>query len=422
VPFLVGAAAGTISLVDEGQRRGLDAFDAADPEVRAVLVDALVRGDRMAALGRIAAGVQHELNNPLTAIVAFAQLIRQNGDLPADMQRDADLLIVEAERTRRLVETLLNYVRPRPPERHPTKIRPLVDSVAGLASYELMRYSITLTVDVPDTIPAVPIDRGQIQQVLLGLVTNAIEAIATAGGPGAITIQATDETTGFVTLAISDDGPGIDPARAEEVYRPFVTSREDRAAAGLGLAISRALVEAHGGRLSHAPRSRGSGVTFRVELPLSATEPVTTSPGTTKPTSAHGGDRVLVLDDEPAIRRFLEKALAISGREAVVATSGSQAVELAMDPTIGLVICDQRMADMTGTDVYRAIAPHRPDLARRFVIMTGDVDNPQLRAFAADHGAPLLAKPFTLEDLARVLRETEPAEGQVGVEVPQPAE
>jgi two-component system cell cycle sensor histidine kinase/response regulator CckA len=387
----------------------LAAFDAADPEVRASLVEALVRADRIAALGRFAPGVQHELNNPLTAIVAFAQLIRKNEELPAEMQHDAELLIEEAERTRRLVETLLNYVRPRPPERHPTRLRPLVDSVAGLASYELMRYTITLTVDIPDTIPAVPIDRGQIQQVLLGLVANAVEAIASTGTPGAIMIRATDETPGFVSLTISDDGPGIDPSRAEGVFEPFVTSRTDRAAAGLGLSVSRAVVDAHGGRLTHAPRPQGSGAVFNVELPLTADEPAAAPPDAGSATgAAHAPEgRVLVLDDEPAIRRFLEKALRISDREAVVATSGNQALELAMDPTISLLICDQRMADMTGTEVYRALVVRRPDLSRRFVLMTGDVDNAQLRAFAEEHGVPLLPKPFTLEDLAMVLRDVE---------------
>jgi signal transduction histidine kinase/ActR/RegA family two-component response regulator len=397
--------------VDEGQGRGLDAFDADDPAVRAALVDALVRADRIAALGRFAPGVQHELNNPLTAIVAFAQLIRKNPDLPDDLQRDAELLIDEAERTRHLVETLLNYVRPRAPERHPTKLRLLVDSVAALATYELMRHSVTLTIDIPDTIPAVPIDRSQIQQVVLGLVANAIDGIASAGAPGSITIQASEaETPGRVTLAIADDGPGIDPARADAVFEPFGSRGVDRVAAGLGLAVSRAIVDAHGGRLTHGSRSQGSGAVFKLELPLGA-EAAVDPPRTPSDAVAANANaaRVLVLDDEPAIRRFLEKALRISGREGVVATSGSQAIELAMDPTIGLVICDQRMADMTGTDVYRAIASRRPDLGRRFVLMTGDVDSVQLRAFVAEHGTRLLPKPFTLEDLALVLREADSA-------------
>ena len=398
--------------MEDGHARHLSAFDAADPEVRAALVEALVQADRMAALGRFAPGIQHELNNPLTAIVAFAQLLRKNADLPTEMQRDAELLVDEAERTRRMVETLLNYLRPRPPERHPTKLRPLVDTLSGLAAYELLRHTITLTVDVPDTIPAVPIDRSQIQQVILGLVANAVEAIASSGGPGAITIQASDETPGFVRLTVTDDGPGIDPARSETVFEPFVTSRVDRGAAGVGLAVAHALVDGHGGRLTHAARSHGTGSVFTVELPLTAEEAAAGAPEP-DPTVVAGGagaaqGRVLVLDDEPAIRRFLEKALRVSDREAVVATSGSEAIELAMDPTIDLVICDQRMADMTGTEVYRAIATRRTDLA--FVLMTGDVDNAQLRAFAAEHGVPLLAKPFTLEDLAGILRETDPGE------------
>jgi CheY-like chemotaxis protein len=398
--------------VDDGEGRGLDAFDADDPAVRAALVAALIRADRVTALGRFAPGVQHELNNPLTAIVAFAQLIRKNPDLPAEMERDAELLIDEAERTRRLVETLLNYVRPRPPERHPTRIRPLVDSVAELAKYELMRHNVTLTIDIPDEVPVVPIDRGQIQQVLLGLVANGIEAIESTGTPGTITIRATDaETPGFVAMIVGDDGPGIDPARADTVFAPFSSSRDDRGAAGLGLAVSRAIVQAHGGRLTYGSQAQGPGAVLTLELPLGATEATSGArPMAPGPAAANKAvARVLVLDDEPAIRRFLEKALRISGREGVVATSGSQAIELAMDTTIGVVICDHRMADMTGTQVYRAIAARRPDLGGRFVLMTGDVDSNELRTFAAENGIPLLAKPFTLEDLAGVLRDVEGA-------------
>ena len=399
---------------DEGRR--LDTFDAGDPEIRAALVEALVRADRLAALGRFAPGVQHELNNPLTAIVAFAQLLRRNPDLPAEMQRDAELLIDEAERSRRLIEIVLNYIRPRPPERHPTKLRPLLDSVAALAAYELMRYDIALTIDVPDTIPAIPIDRGQIRQVLLGLVANAVEAIASTGGAGSITIQARDEMSGVVNLTVSDDGPGIEDGRTTAAFEPFATTRTDRNAPGLGLAIARALVDAHGGRLTHDPRPRGRGAVFTVTLPTGGgteTKPTDDAPEAAPPQTVAAG-RVLVLDDDPAIRRFLEKALRLAGREAVVASSGNQAVELATDPSVSLVICDQRMADMTGTDVHREIAQRRPDLERRFVLMTGDVDNPMLRAFAAEHSTPLLAKPFTLEDLAQVLSDFDPEASQAG--------
>lgn len=395
----------------EPRAGGLGAFDATDPGIRTALVEELIRANRIAALGRFAPGVQHELNNPLTAIVAFAQLIRRNPDLPADMQRDAELLIDEAERTRRLVETLLNYVRPRPPERHPTRLRPLIDSVTALASYELLRYSITLTVDIPDSVPAVPIDRSLLQQVLLGLVANAIEAVSVTGEPGAIAVQAFGgETPGSVRVTVSDTGPGVDEAIEDDVFEPFVTTKSDRTAAGLGLPVSRAIVEAHGGRLSLGPRAQGRGATFTLELPLGEGAVTTGKPETVEATATteQAGTRVLVLDDEPSIRRFLEKAIRVTGRDALVATSGSEAVGLAMDPSVGLVICDQRMADMTGIDVYRAIVGRRPDLGSRFVLMTGDVDSVQLRAFAAEHGTPLLAKPFTLDDLATIVREMLP--------------
>ena len=388
-----------------------DALRDAEPETRATLIRELEHADRLNALSRFASGIQHELNNPLTAIVAFGQLIRQSPELPPDLQRDAELLGAEADRTRRLVETLLNYLRPRPPERHPTHLRPLIESVATLVAYDLLRHSIVLTVNVADGVPVVAIDRAQLQQALLDLVANAIEAIASTGAPGAITIEAV-EAGGSVRLTVSDDGPGVDPALDARLFDPFVTTRSDRDAAGLGLTIARRVVEGHGGRLSRRTDAPHGDAVFTIELPstIDGARERTARAVAPRVPGKRSGARVLVLDDEPAIRRFLEKAVRIAGREPVVARSGAEAIDLAADASIGLVITDQRMSDMTGLDVYRAVVARRPDLADRFVLTTGDVESHQLQEFAAEHGTPILGKPFTIDELKAIVGRMSPTE------------
>ena len=150
----------------------------------------LVQAQKMEAIGLLVAGVAHELNNPLAAIVGFSQLLRADPRLPADMKSMADQLIDQTDRTRRIVGGLLDFARQRPPERHPTPIRPLIQSVIDLQSYSYTAGRITVEVDISPDVPHVALDRSQIQQVLLNLTLNAVQAIGAARDHGTLRISA----------------------------------------------------------------------------------------------------------------------------------------------------------------------------------------------------------------------------------------
>ncbi|HVA86447.1 MAG TPA: ATP-binding protein, partial [Candidatus Saccharimonadales bacterium] len=428
----------------------------------------LLQAQKMEAIGQLVSGVAHELNNPLAAIIAFSQLLRHDERLPDDMKHDADLLVQEADRTRRIVQNLLDFARQRPPERHSTAIRALVESVLAFHSYNMAAGRIAVELKIPDDLPPIDLDRAQLQQVLLNLTLNAIQAIQSSQPSGTIQITAEErrreDGTPCVRVSVTDDGPGVPRGIRSRVFLPFFTTKEPGQGTGLGLSVSFGIAAAHGGSLWLDESLDVRGARFVLELPVSAaadaaedevrgvagrTDRTRRSTGATRtdwpatpaagapevdaaptvttgtgpitepsalpiggslglgPGGATGAARphVLVLDDEPSIRAFLAKALRIGGFEPTVAEAARQALEHCDDEQFDAVLIDHRMPGMSGTEVYAAAVAIQPELRGRVIFMSGDVLNPELRTFARAHGIGLLAKPFDVETVIRAVAE-----------------
>ena len=269
-----------------GQRRFLHLLrDLSDQEH---LQRELLQAQKMEALGQLVSGVAHELNNPLAAIIAFSQLMRSDERLPDDMKHDAGLLVQEADRTRRIVQNLLDFARARPPERRPTSIAVLVQSVLELQSYALGTNQIVVKVDIPATLPEVDLDRAQLQQVLLNLTINAIQAmrgrdrksqahlwvsaglVKTRPSPGASRASRSADEQARVRITILDDGPGVAESARARLFDPFFTTKQPGEGTGLGLSVSFGIVAAHGGQLWYEPGPGGVGSSFIIELPIAA--------------------------------------------------------------------------------------------------------------------------------------------------------
>jgi PAS domain S-box-containing protein len=366
----------------------------------------LVQAQKMEALGQLVSGVAHELNNPLASIVAFSQLIRSDPRLPEELREDAALLVQEADRTRRIVENLLDFARQRPPRREPTDLATLIRRALDLQAYSLDERWIRTVVDVPPDLPPAAVDPQQILQVLLNLTLNAIQAIRSTGRTGELRVEARRQG-GRLIVRVVDDGPGVAPENRDRLFVPFFTTKEPGEGTGLGLSVSFGIVAAHGGRLWYEPRPDGPGAVFVLELPVAQRDTTATSPPPRTPRVRVAGPplRILVLDDEPSIRAFLERVLRGHGFEPILVADGPSAVRWAVESPPDLLLLDQRMAGMTGIDVFEAIVAQRPHLARRFVFMSGDVLNPELRAFATRTGVPLLAKPFEVDQLLAAIAE-----------------
>jgi len=402
----------------------------------------LIQAQKMEAIGLLVAGVAHELNNPLASIVAFSQLLRTDPELPQDLRRQADMLVQEANRTRVIVQNLLDFARARPAERVSTDLRRLVDSVLGLQSYSFGRGGPEVVVDIPDDLPPILLDRAQMQQVLINLTVNAAQALHDSNRAGTLRITARADRDAddepIVRIEVSDNGPGVPPELTDRLFMPFVTTKAPGEGTGLGLSVSFGIVTGHGGTLEYKPGPDGVGATFVIELPVgtdavgpdassnaagsigSGSAAISKAPterstdGLPQPVpirrprpgvdgSPEAPIRILVLDDETAIREFLARVLRRAGYEPVLAQTGSIALELVRNEPLDAILCDHRMAGMSGTQFHDAVAAIAPHLGHRFAFMSGDVLNPELREFATARGILLLGKPFDIAAVGRTV-------------------
>jgi signal transduction histidine kinase len=225
----------------------------------------LVHIEKLSAIGELASGVAHEINNPLTTILGLAQLMLGRADVPAPVRERIALVADEASRAAGIVQNLLMFARHYPPERRPCSLVDAVHRVIALKSYQLEHDKIAVTLDLAEDLTVVWADENQMQQVLLNLVQNAHQAMARRSGERALTVRLRlrDDR---VVIEVIDTGPGIPPQLLSRIFDPFFTTKPPGEGSGLGLSVSYGIVAQHGGRLYAENRPEG-GAVFVVELP-----------------------------------------------------------------------------------------------------------------------------------------------------------
>ena len=225
----------------------------------------LYLSSRLASIGELAAGVAHEINNPLTGILGFSQrLLRKSTDEKVSL--DLARIHNEALRAAKVVENLLTFARRRQPKRDYSDINDIMQKILELRDYELKTGNIEVELDLAPSLRKIIVDSHQIQEVFLNIILNTEQAMTEASRGGKLTIK-TQETKGYIRITFTDDGPGIAAAALDKLFDPFFTTREEKGGTGLGLSISHGIVTKHGGKI-YARSKLGEGTTFFIELPL----------------------------------------------------------------------------------------------------------------------------------------------------------
>jgi signal transduction histidine kinase/ActR/RegA family two-component response regulator len=371
---------------------------------------ALANADRMETVGRLVSGIAHELNNPLTAVLSFSEILLHEPRVEHD-RLALSTIREQARRCRSVVRNLLTFVREGPIHRQPVVLPEALERVVKTFEPELAQFGITCTVDVPAELPVLEVDAEGLDQVLTNLMSNSIHGI---GRFGHITIRAVDSGV-WVTVAVEDDGSGIPADVLPHIFEPFVGSRTS-GRTGLGLSVSQGIVSAHGGSLkaeNRTPPEKGARLIFT--LPVLPRELVAPAGRTPVPPPASSltlpaGKRALLIEDEKAIRsairRFLEKA----GWEVVDVEAARPALDLLLEASTSrpfdLVISDLRMPDMSGIELHNRLLKSHPRLLDRFIFVTGDVASPEAAAFLGQTTCPVLEKPFELQALVKAIQAT----------------
>jgi signal transduction histidine kinase/ActR/RegA family two-component response regulator len=404
----------------------------------------LVQSEKMAAVGRLVAGVAHELNNPLTAIIGISQLTQsllESGESGERLRDDLQRLVAEAHRAGRIVRSLLDFSRQKPSERRPVQVNEVLTGTLEILAHDLESRNVRWQLNLADELPATMADAHQLQQVFVNLITNAAEAMQETGG-GALHLSSAlvvsplgPEEGRFVRVIVRDTGPGIEASLCSQVFDPFFTTKPAGKGTGLGLAVCHGIVGEHGGQI-WVESTPGQGAAFYVQIPVMAPPaPEPDRPPASQPPAAErgpdapgapgtgqaGAHRVLVVEDEAVVRELVARLLREQGLPVDTCGDGEQALALlrggrggsggppgSHDPTRGpsgysLVVCDVRLPGRSGIDLYQAL---RDDEGPRvpFVFITGDTLSAETVGLLGSLGVPYLNKPFEIEELVALVR------------------
>jgi len=363
----------------------------------------LMQADKLKALGTLLSGVAHELNNPLSTIRLSVQLIKRTAAVDEALARRLEVIDAACTRSSRIISDLLVFARRRAPERRRVDLTEIIRSTLTLQAPQLQFNKIHVATNLEPT-PAIWADAQQIQQVFLNLFSNAIHAMGAVEGERVLSVRSMHRGA-EVIVEVDDRGPGIAPEHLGRIFDPFFTTKATGAGTGLGLSLSIGIVESHGGHL-YVENVVGGGARFTVCLPVGegAEASAPTAPEL-PPRAVVATADVLVVEDEDPLRGLVSEVMRGLGHQVVEATTGEQALSLLEERTYDLVMLDLRLPDVDGQVIWqRAIAPH-PQLAGRVVFMTGDIMSTETQDFLAETGRPWLMKPFTIEQVGRLVSE-----------------
>lgn len=384
---------------------------ARDVTERKELQERVATTDRLVSMGVLAAGVAHEINNPLTALVSSLDFLDEEMDgLLADAmpERQADLqdlLLTSKEATfriRDIVRDLRLFSRPHEERKSHVDLRETLESTARLARIEI-RHRARLVKDFKP-VPLVLGNEARLGQVFLNLVMNAAQAIEEGNVErNEIHLSTSTDQEGRAVVEVRDTGRGIPGPVLPHIFEPFFTTKPVGIGTGLGLSISRRIVQAAGGTLE-ATSQPGYGAVLRVTLPPGDARPAALLSDAPKPSRGQRG-RVLVVDDDVAVRRALIRMLGET-HDLVTVSSGAEAIDTILSgERYDVILCDLMMPRVTGDRCYERILEIDPEQARKFVFMSGGAFTPSARAFLEKVQTPLVEKPFETARLRAVLEE-----------------
>ena len=360
--------------------------------------------EKLSAMGELVSGVAHELNNPLTGVLGYAQLL-MGGQMDARQRKSVERIFESALRCQKIVQNLLAFARRYPSEKRYLGLNGIIEKTIDLKAYQLRVNNLKVVKKLDPLIPKTMLDFNQMQQVLLNLISNAQHAVAGHRGHGTLTI-ATASRDGIIRLEVADDGPGMAPEVLSKIFDPFFTTKAVGEGTGLGLSVSYGIIKDHGGRIWADSRA-GDGTRIHIELPVVAEAPMD---GAGEGAGSGREDRqpralaILAVDDEAVILDLIVDAFGRDGRHTVDTAGGArEALQKLERRSYDVLLLDLKMPEMDGQQLFQEIKRRWPELAPRVIFASGDTLHPDTRRFLDTSGCTCVDKPFKLDHLATAM-------------------
>lgn len=395
----------------------------------------IAQADRLSTMGMLAAGVAHEINNPLCYILYNLESI--NKDLPdlvkklgclrsllwanastnpdiqemsseilspvllGDLMTQFEDALTGARKIREIAHGLSTFSRVEKDQLFPINIQHAIETAISMC-YNEIKYRARLVKDYGKT-PLITVSEGRLSQVFLNLILNATQAIDEGDVENNEIRVSTRHEEGFVSASVSDTGGGISSEILEKIFDPFFSTKKTGIGSGLGLSISKSIIESYGGAIE-VHSNPANGTTFTILIPIETADEKSREDNSTPATDPATKGRVLIVDDEQAIRSAIRRIL--KKHESVEAEGGAEAKELLQkDRAFDLIICDIMMPEVSGINLHKWLKKTHPKLAERFIFITGGAFTPNAREYLRTNDNLSLEKPFEAANLRKIADE-----------------
>ena len=361
----------------------------------------LLRNEKLSALGGLVSGVAHELNNPLTIVVGYADLLTRRPPTQILLSKALADMKKAATRCEKIVAGLLIFARQRAPERTSIDVAEVLEEAVLLRAHQCRVHTIEVVRDYR-SVPRTMGDGHQLLQVFFNLINNAYQELQNYAGLRRITVSCFQEGN-TIRVGVADSGPGVPPENWGKIFDPFFTTKPVGMGTGLGLSVSFGILKAHGGdlRLDYA---HGGGAMFVCDVPIT-TQSVLAAvrPAALLSDYELAGRSILIVDDEEGILGLCRSYLCIYKMDVDYCGNGAEALEMIRKRTYDLVLLDVCMPEMGGRELYDRLRVENPQQASRVAFMTGDSSDESTWRFLQESGRPYILKPFRMGCLDTIL-------------------
>lgn len=393
--------------IRKGVQRRQQALESEQAIERLDIVKAqLVHSEKLSAIGQLLAGVVHEINNPLSGIAGYSELLLVGDVSPEKSRKYLENIQQCAHLCQNIVQKLLAFSRKQEPKREHVQVKDVVESTLELMQHLFNKNAVQVVMELTDNMPLTNADANQIQQVFLNIMTNAVQAMQTQDRSPTITINAEFDDH-FIRINFTDNGPGIPKDNLRQIFEPFFTTKPEGKGTGLGLSVCYEIVQEHGGDI-YVSSEPQKGTCFVIELPIAVKEDAAPSDLPARPADpTASAKKILVIDEKETGHDLLENMIIALKHQADVAEDEASAKQKLLAGNYDIIISNMAMPEFGGQQLHEFLGRVKPRLVSRIIFITGAVVSAENKRFLEQNSLPYVNKPFGIDDIQKAIQKIE---------------